>query len=392
MDCIQDQPQDVSSLLQDTAAQIESVSTMEARHAAEITALFSRQSTEAAELQARQAQEKVVSLSRVLEMHRQLVAKVKLELNNVREDRESLAAEVAQMSSADVADGDILELNIAGKYMSTTRETLTQAEDSLLAKMFGPRWAGRQKLDNQGRIFLNYDPYCFEQLLSFLMSKLIEHPEQPTPLPVIKAEAQAKFAQLVGYLGVKEFLEGTGRPDAAGSAALHVMVDFTFTKTLGMAISQDGHRADAAGLGGQENVSFASPAMHDGSVQYIKCSIVSCKAREWLFLGITQLSEPEKDAEREATSWGWSTLSEFAQGESMSEYVPAWQQGDEAIFKIDLTSGERVLFMWCRRLFRINIRNVAKAPFYFHFGAANKASTVSVSLCATTAADRQHFG
>lgn len=85
MDCIQDQPQDVSSLLQDTAAQIESVSTMEARHAAEITALFSRQSTEAAELQARQAQEKVVSLSRVLEMHRQLVAKVKLELNNVRE-------------------------------------------------------------------------------------------------------------------------------------------------------------------------------------------------------------------------------------------------------------------------------------------------------------------
>lgn len=267
-----------------------------------------------------------------------------------------------------------------------------QAEDSLLAKMFGPRWAGRQKLDNQGRIFLNYDPYCFEQLLSFLMSKLIEHPEQPTPLPVIKAEAQAKFAQLVGYLGVKEFLEGTGRPDAAGSAALHVMVDFTFTKTLGMAISQDGHRADAAGLGGQENVSFASPAMHDGSVQYIKCSIVSCKAREWLFLGITQLSEPEKDAEREATSWGWSTLSEFAQGESMSEYVPAWQQGDEAIFKIDLTSGERVLFMWCRRLFRINIRNVAKAPFYFHFGAANKASTVSVSLCATTAADRQHFG
>ncbi len=64
---------------------------------------------------------------------------------------------------------------------------------------------------------------------------------------------------------------------------------------------------------------------------------------------------------------------------------------DEAIFKVDLTHGEGVLSMWCKRLFRTNISNVAKVPFYFHFGAANTASTVSVSLSATTSADRQHF-
>ncbi len=201
-----------------------------------------------------------------------------------------------------------------------------QAEDSMLAKMFGPRWAGRQKLDNQGRIFLNFDPYCFEQLLSFLMSKLIEHPEQPAPPPVIRPEAQAKFAQLVEYLGMKDFMEGTDQTEAARSAALHVMGDFTFTKTLGMAFSQDGHRADAVGMGGQGNVSIASPAMHYGSMHYIKCSIISCKAGDWLFLGITQLSQPKKDAESEATSFGWSTGCDFAQGTPVSPCVPAWQQ------------------------------------------------------------------
>ena len=272
-----------------------------------------------------------------------------------------------------------------------------QAEDSVLAKMFGPRWAGRQKLDNQGRIFLNFDPYCFEQLLSFLMSKLIEHPEQPAPPPVIRPEAQAKFAQLVEYLGMKDFMQGTDQTDAAESAPLHVMDDFTFTKTVGMTFSQDGHRADAVGMGGQGNVSIASPAMHYGSMHYIKCCI-SCKAGEWLFLGITQLSQPRKDSEREATSFGWSTCCDFAQGKQVSHesldqspFAPAWQQGDEAIFQVDLTHGEAMLSMWCKRIFRINISNVAKVPFYFQFGAANTDSQVSVVLSATTSADRQHF-
>ncbi len=85
MDRGHQQPQEESSLLQDVATQVESISALEARHAAESTALFSRQSTEAAELQARQAQEMRTALSRVLEMHRQVEAKVKLEQNNLRE-------------------------------------------------------------------------------------------------------------------------------------------------------------------------------------------------------------------------------------------------------------------------------------------------------------------
>ena len=148
-------PQEESSLLQDVATQVQNISALEARHAAESTALHSRQSTEAAELQARQAQEMSTALNRMLEMQRQVEAKVRLEQNNLREasihvlmdqmtgplgtswlplfvqGRESLAAEIAQMTASGVAAGDILELNIAGTFMSTTRETLTQVGPQL---------------------------------------------------------------------------------------------------------------------------------------------------------------------------------------------------------------------------------------------------------------------
>lgn len=40
----------------------------------------------------------------------------------------SLAAVVARMESQSSTGGDILELNVGGRHMSTTRETLTQVQ------------------------------------------------------------------------------------------------------------------------------------------------------------------------------------------------------------------------------------------------------------------------
>ena len=85
MDRGHQQPQEESSLLQDEATQVQSTSALKARHEAESTARFSRQSTEGAELQPRQAQEMRTALNLVLEMHRQVEARVKLEQNNLRE-------------------------------------------------------------------------------------------------------------------------------------------------------------------------------------------------------------------------------------------------------------------------------------------------------------------
>ncbi len=47
------------------------------------------------------------------------------------QDKDTLAAEIARMETAGLTGGDVLELNVGGKQLSTSRETLTQVEPLL---------------------------------------------------------------------------------------------------------------------------------------------------------------------------------------------------------------------------------------------------------------------
>lgn len=97
-----------------------------------------------------------------------------------------------------------------------------QAKDSVLAAKFSGRWEGKLQLDEQGYIFVEYDPYCFNKILAFLRSKAIEHPDYPAPRPVIASEHEAQFNQLVSYLGLKDFvgLDGVDKQQLTSSSAL----------------------------------------------------------------------------------------------------------------------------------------------------------------------------
>ena len=148
----------------------------------------------------------------------------------------------------------------------------------MLATWCGPLWADKHKLDSQGRIFLDCDPYCFERMVSLLRCKLIEHPDRPAPQPVIREESQAGFETLVEYLGLGELM---------------TISTFTFSKVIATKLSDLGCVAEAID---EDNVAFATPAMQPGTVHYIKCSIIYLKPVAWMFLGVTQLSEPKKGA------------------------------------------------------------------------------------------------
>ena len=250
----------------------------------------------------------------------------------------------------------------------------------------------RQQRDSQGRIFLNCDPYCFEKILSFLRCKLIEHPDRPAPQPVIQQESQAEFAALAEYLGIKNFIAG------ATGHMIHAKVteDFQFSKVLGMLVSEDAHAAEAAA---GNNVAFAAPGMQYGMVHFIKCNIMQRSSNAWSFLGITQLSEPRKDAELDNSSFGWSTLpgavSVCYNGNTrLLDFVLGWQAGDQAVFKVDLTERESMLFVWCTcfpLVCSVSLSNVAKVPFFFHFGAQTGRCKVKVQLAPATIQDRQLF-
>lgn len=248
---------------------------------------------------------------------------------------------------------------------------MLQVPGSMLATWFGPLWADKHKLDSQGRIFLNCDPYCFEKILSFLRCKLIEHPDRPAPQPVVRGESQGDFETLVEYLGLDELMTNT---------------TFTFSKVIAAALTESGCMAEAID---KDSVSFAAPAMQPGSVHYLKCNIIFHNPIAWMFMGVTQLSEPTKDAEVEASSFGWSTSRQYHAGKWDVTPVPGWQTGDEVIFKVDLSVG--MLSVWSSRqscVFQVGMSSVIRAPVSFYFGGVRGSK---VRLSPACMQDRLHF-
>lgn len=141
------------------------------------------------------------------------VAAARAELAHARAELEEERRQLFSMSQ-DAHGSEILELNVGGTPMSTTRATLrTAGEGSMLAAMFSGNWDRGHKRDAEGRIFLDFDPYCFGRLLSFLRMKAIEQPSALIPFPEVN-DRRAEFTALGLYLAAplfekRRFVSGT---------------------------------------------------------------------------------------------------------------------------------------------------------------------------------------
>jgi hypothetical protein len=111
-----------------------------------------------------------------------------------------------------VADGcnDVVELNVGGQLISTSRSVLRSAEGSLLAGMFSGNFDQGLRRDKDDRIFLDVDPPLFNKILSHLRLRLIARPECPAPLPQVPDELRAEYDMLVRYFGLEHFMYGDG--------------------------------------------------------------------------------------------------------------------------------------------------------------------------------------
>lgn len=70
------------------------------------------------------------------------------------------------MSQLEVVDtSDIIELNVGGELITTTRGTLTSTQGSMLAAMFSGRWEDQLTLDKDGRVFLDLSPYAIRKII-----------------------------------------------------------------------------------------------------------------------------------------------------------------------------------------------------------------------------------
>lgn len=76
----------------------------------------------------------------------------------LEDERHKWNEERAIMERLVASASPIVNLNVGGEKMSTTRATLTCVEGSLLATMFSGRWDGKLIKDPNGCVFLDYDP------------------------------------------------------------------------------------------------------------------------------------------------------------------------------------------------------------------------------------------
>ena len=63
---------------------------------------------------------------------------------------------------------DVLQLNVGGEIVMTTRKTVIKIPKSILSLLFYDRWEHKLQIDQNGNIFLDFNPTLFRHLLDQL--------------------------------------------------------------------------------------------------------------------------------------------------------------------------------------------------------------------------------
>mmetsp|Transcript_69725 Transcript_69725/g.215592 ORF Transcript_69725/g.215592 Transcript_69725/m.215592 type:complete len:339 (-) Transcript_69725:26-1042(-) len=147
-------------------------------------------------------------LSQAREKAAQQLAEVAAEQQKLEERRLCLRELEQRIFSVADNEDDLVELNVGGQPMSTTRKVLCSAPGSLLQGMFSGNFDEGYKRDKDGRIFLDVDPDLFKKLLSHLRLRRIASPDCPAPLPHVPEDQAAEYEMLVKYYGLETFMYG----------------------------------------------------------------------------------------------------------------------------------------------------------------------------------------
>jgi hypothetical protein len=151
-------------------------------------------------------EELATALVAQLERDRQDLAKRRLEVKAATEELEKKKLELEEIERRifGIADGveDVVELNIGGTPISTSRAVLCSVSGSLLSGLFSGNFERGQKRDRDGKVFLDVDPAIFTKVINHLRLRRIASPECPAPLPQVPLEMRAEYDMLIRYYGL----------------------------------------------------------------------------------------------------------------------------------------------------------------------------------------------
>ena len=126
-----------------------------------------------------------------------------------------------------------IELNVGGKFYSTSVLTLTREPDSLLGRIF----SGRQEVDKDqtGKYFIDRDGFLFRYILDFLRTKKLHLPDDFCEIARLRLEAE--FFEIRG-LELELDLYSRARERAAtiiherfGYITLHIRGTYAFGRS-----------------------------------------------------------------------------------------------------------------------------------------------------------------
>lgn len=240
--------------------------------------------------------------------------------------QQSLEAEKAAMSAMGARSGDVLRLNVGGTLHSTKRSTLTQLEGSVLEGMFSGRWEKSLDVDEDGRIFLDFDPECFGEVLHQLrLLQLTGRREVDWSKVAAPERKNEYFRAMLDYLGLAR-LPGSFVPKFA---FFHPSIGRTHNDTRVLNPST-GH-----------TWAVGDTVMEAGCYTW-GIKIHSLEGNHWIMLGVIASTQPEAQSFSDATSFGWACIGQvFMKGTNTVGHGgwSGYNAGDEVTMHFDVDNG-----------------------------------------------------
>lgn len=269
--------------------------------------------------------------------------------------------------------------------------------------MFSGRWEQCLDKDSQGHIFLDFDPHCFDQIVTFLRCRMRDAAlGVETPAPVVKASKQHAYALLADYLGLQHVLGGC----QATQISTVEQPSYVFNGEVKDAIV-DGAWSKIVCCGNGESQVILGPALATGQVHYRKCRIDNLwdkSKQSYGFVGISPCSnwcdEQISGSGMDRTgSYGWCP-----RADGICKWVNGQAEGrvpfgcapyrNILLFQIDLVRG-RLAYIFMGR--QQNMRHAAykmplpiqfEQPMFFRVDVNSYAQVRSLSV---TEADKKLF-
>ena len=275
-------------------------------------------------------------------------AKIKAEI-------EAYKAEKERIEAVNVRDDDLINLNVGGTKITTTRSTLCQVEDSLLAAMFSGRWEDNIKRDQDGAVFFDFNPQHFILVLDYLRVKKIKTPENPPPLPKVPEDQEESFNSLVQYLGLSNEIITPSK--IMPSEKFNSCSPGVSLQEGGLVAVHDQTSADEYALG--ENV------YSEGTVN-LKLKLETFKDNSWTFVGVAQedITRP-LDLDHTSCTWsgsygwslGWSGGRVWKNASSTTDQtlMNVAKQGDTVELVLDCEAGKLSLHLPTGQKFDMDI-------------------------------------